>query len=292
MRIDSTASDLMSILHKKYDWSNDDPDATKGFASVLAGIMGGSAYPQAAPSTAAAPAERSSPAPTHPLTDGGYVPPPGYEEFRDTVLNAKNLEYTDDMKDYDPATKTTMLNKKGREYTYENRMKNAVPILPSSIAEARERSAASYDHLEKYLYDMFEENGIQTIQGLIQSYGGSYSPWGLVFDNLDEGERTIYNDMLNSPEGREVAVLSEEYALYSAIAYLADADPKFAKAFDADPHAAVEKYSNRLGVIMESASGKIEYPSMNNLPNDPASFIKGKKTLCCQEIFEYLQTIM
>ena len=259
MRIDSTASDLMSILHKKYDWSNDDPDATKGFASVLAGIMGGSAYPQTAPSTPAAPAERSSPAPTHPLTDGGYVPPPGYEEFRDTVLNAKNLEYTDDMLSYDPVMGKNMPNKKGREYMHTTRIQNAMPIIPSSIDEARDRAAASYAHLEKHVYDLFEKHDIKALQGLLSAYTGMYSPWGLATASDD---MEAYLNAFRSPEGRETAVLSEEYTLYSAIARLADTSPRFAKEFDADPDAAVEKYANQLGSIMENRNGHIEYPQI------------------------------
>ncbi|MDR0867705.1 MAG: hypothetical protein LBP75_04415 [Planctomycetota bacterium] len=222
----------------------------------------------------------------HIPTDLGlYTPPDNYDTFRQNILNW-NLNHKAKLSDEMFSTGNIgqkYLNDAGCASLSKARVENALPILPGSVEEARQRYAASYNHLDVYAYEVFESQGLEVYQTLTAAnfvgFNGYYQAWGPVRTRMDRDENgKPLVDLeqlaeLNGPKmaairqsdaWQEVTILTEETALYGAIANLAATNEKFRRAYDENPQQAARDYGQELGSAMES----VEIPNVYNIRSE------------------------
>lgn len=184
-----------------------------------------------------------------------------YAQIRDNILNAKGIEFTEDM--LEATSEENFLNGKGREYERKWRVEKLMPVTPSSIEEVNNRYTVSIQHLNDYIHTQLVDNGIQTELFMDPFYNGNISSLGLQRFFSDD-HAASYREFLMRPEGQEIKVMSEEVAFYGAIAKMAAKDPTFHLEFNNDPIGTIDKYYSYIAEEMEN----IKLPHINTIQKD------------------------
>lgn len=262
MRVkNSLTSDLFSILDK----SNKSDSAKNGaFGSYLddllnrsmqtntplMGITQSSLFPSPGPDAVSIPNTPYNREESPVTTQTSWRDSADYEEFRNNVLNTK--------KD---------------SHNLAGRVEKCQPMTPESIDEARQRYDAAWDHLNDYGHTVLVDGGVEFAGHLGTRNDGYMGEDGLVaFHALtqyggdpDSGMHKQYVDIMNrTDKGDNITVMVEEVKFYGAIVNLADKNEAFAKAYEADPTAAVEEYGHELGLEMNT----VQPPYVHTIPND------------------------
>ncbi len=165
------------------------------------------------------------------------------------------------------------------------RLENLAPILPGSVEEAGRRFQSAYEHLNNYMHTAVDDMGLEidfryAPVTVSDDTGAQANGLGGMFrhtlsrgagreeikQSREEEDRDIkkFIQYQNTPEGRDMRMMAEEVQLYGAIASLAEKDAGFRAAYDADPAAAVEKYSARLIRGMHG----VELPEIQTIPDN------------------------
>jgi len=261
----STASDLMDFLQKTRKKTPEEEErSSAGIGSSFAAVMAQLLNQQATPSAGSV--QRSSGV-NGSVKSGGYGDPSEYinqsEEwaiFREKILNDK-YETPDEFKT--GSGWNERLTKEGQDYIYQRRLDNAKSILPASVEEAESKYSEGKENIENYINALHHKYDIQAFSSAKSTYPFfGYQNVGMhVFGNKQSEENFI--QMSNTPEGREVNVMMEEYQLVGAISRLAEENPAFRAAYNDNPEAAVDKYFRSLGGLMDRPDST---PKVDNYP--------------------------